>query len=125
MTTQTSPTTGRPYPLTMVCTVFRVPRATVYAQTAVTVADAPGKRGPHTTGSDADLVAAIRTVLAETPFHGEGHRVPIPLDPHVIGSRLRRDAVRARRRRRRPDAVIERHLRMRLGRQCQRQCHDR
>lgn len=74
MTTQTSPTTGRPYPLTMVCTVFRVPRATVYAQTAVTVDDAPGKRGPHTTGSDADLVAAIRTVLAETPFHGEGHR---------------------------------------------------
>jgi hypothetical protein len=46
----------------------------VYAQTAVTVLDAPGKRGPHTTGSDADLVAAMRTVLAATPFHGEGHR---------------------------------------------------
>jgi len=74
MTTQTSPTTGRPYPLTMVCTVFRVPRATVYAQTAVTIDDPPRKRGPHTTGSDTDLVAAIRTVLAETPFHGEGHR---------------------------------------------------
>jgi putative transposase len=74
MTTETSPTTGRSYPLTMVCTVFRVPRATVYAQTAVTVDDAPGKRGPHTTGSDVDLVAAIRTVLAETLFHGEGHR---------------------------------------------------
>jgi transposase InsO family protein len=58
----------------MVCTVFRVPRATVYAQTGVTIDDAPGKRGPHTTGSDTDLVAAIRTVLAETPFHGEGHR---------------------------------------------------
>jgi putative transposase len=74
MRTQTSPTTGRRYPLTMVCTIFRVPRATVYAQTAVTVEGAPGKRGPHTPGSDADLVAAIRRVLAETPFHGEGHR---------------------------------------------------
>jgi transposase InsO family protein len=74
MTTQTSPTTGRPYPLTMVCTVFRVPRATVSAQTAVTIDDPPGKRGPQTAGRDTDLVAAIRTVLTETPFHGEGHR---------------------------------------------------
>ena len=74
MTTQTSPATGRRYPLTMVCTVFRVPRATVYVHTAITVDEAPGKRGPQTPGSDPDLVAAIRTVLAETPFHGEGHR---------------------------------------------------
>jgi hypothetical protein len=74
MTTQASPTTGWLYLLTMVCTVFRVPRATMYTQTVVPVGDAPGKRGPHTTGSDADLVAAIRRVLAETPFHSEGHR---------------------------------------------------
>lgn len=33
-----------------------------------------GKRGPHTRGTDDDLVVAIRTMLAETPFHGEGHR---------------------------------------------------
>ena len=33
-----------------------------------------GKRSPHTRGTDDDLVVAIRTVLAETPFHGEGHR---------------------------------------------------
>lgn len=73
MTTQTSGATGRRYPLTMVCTVFRVPRATVYAQTAVTVG-ARTKRGPRTSGTDEDLVAAIRVVLADTPFHGEGHR---------------------------------------------------
>ena len=44
MTTQTSSTAGAPYPLRMVCTVFGVPPATVYAQTAVTVDDAPGNR---------------------------------------------------------------------------------
>src|ERR1700730_17154479 len=74
MSTQTSPSTGRGYPLTMVCSIYRVPRATVYAQTAAAVDVEPGKRGPRTSGTDADLVAAIRTVLAETPFHGEGHR---------------------------------------------------
>jgi transposase InsO family protein len=74
MSTQSSLSTGRRYPLTMVCAIYRVARATVYAQTAVTVGVESGKRGPHTSGSDNDLVAAIRTVLAETPFHGEGHR---------------------------------------------------
>lgn len=74
MSTRTSPATGRGYPLTMVCAIYRVPRATVYAQTAVTVDVEPGKRGPRTPGTDEELVAAIRTVLATTPFHGEGHR---------------------------------------------------
>ena len=74
MSTQASPSTGRRYPLTMVCAIYRAARATVYAQTAVTVEIERGKRGPHTSGTDDDLVAAIRTVLAETPFHGEGHR---------------------------------------------------
>jgi putative transposase len=74
MSTQTSGGTGRRYPLTMVCAVYRVPRTTVYAQTTVTVGIAPGKRWPHTPGTDVDLVLAIRTVLADTPFHGEGHR---------------------------------------------------
>ena len=74
MSRQRSPATGRQYPLTMVCAIYRVPRATVYAQMAVPVDARPGKRGPRTSGTDDDLVAAIRTVLAETPFHGEGHR---------------------------------------------------
>jgi putative transposase len=74
MSTQASASTGRRYPLTMVCAIYRVARATVYAQTAVTVDVECGKRGPHTSGTDDALVAAIRTVLAATPFHGEGHR---------------------------------------------------
>ena len=34
----------------------------------------PGKRGPKTERSDEEVVAAIRAVLAATPFHGEGYR---------------------------------------------------
>jgi putative transposase len=94
MSTRTSAATGRRYPLTMVCAIYRVPRATVYAQTAVTVDIGPGKRGPRTLGTDEALVAAIRTVLATTPFHGEGHRkVRIRLRPlgwHVGKNRVLR-----------------------------------
>ena len=69
-----SPGTGRRYPLTMVCAVFRVARSTVYARPAARPAVTQGKRGPKTTTSAAELVAAIRAVLAATPFHGEGYR---------------------------------------------------
>ena len=69
-----SPATGRRYPLTMVCAVFRVARSTVYAAPAPRPAVPLGKRGPKTATSDAELVAAIRAVLAATPFHGEGYR---------------------------------------------------
>jgi hypothetical protein len=70
MSTRTSPSTGRRYPLPMVCGMYRVPTATVYAQTAVTVDVEPGKPGPRTSGTDKDLVAAIRTVLAATRSTG-------------------------------------------------------
>src|SRR6266852_1685510 len=69
-----SPSTGRRYPLTMVCTVFRVARSTVYAAPAARPALARGKRGPQTATSDAALVGAIRAVLAATPLHGEVYR---------------------------------------------------
>src|SRR5437867_3010121 len=69
-----SPSTGRRYPLTMVCTVFRVARSTVYAAPSPRPAGTLGKRGPKTATSDAELVGAIRAVLAATPFHGEGYR---------------------------------------------------
>jgi putative transposase len=70
-----SPGTQRPYPLTMICAVYRVPRSSVYAG-----ATPPGpprrasKPGPKTRHSDAEVVEAIRTVLAACPFHGEGYR---------------------------------------------------
>jgi hypothetical protein len=34
----------------------------------------PGKRGPKTATSDAEVVAGIRAVLAASAFHGEGYR---------------------------------------------------
>src|SRR2546428_1124113 len=69
-----SPSTGRRYPLTMVCTVLRVARSTVYAAPSPRLALALGKRGRKTATGDAELVGAIRAVLAATPFHGEGYR---------------------------------------------------
>jgi len=69
-----SPSTGRRYPLTMVCQVWRVARSSLYA-TALSVSAPPaGRRGPKPAVSDGALVAAIRAVLAATPFHGEGYR---------------------------------------------------
>ena len=70
-----SPRTQRRYPLTMLCAVFGVARSSVYAATALPPPPGPpGKRGPKTVLSDEAVVAGIRTVLAETPFHGEGYR---------------------------------------------------
>src|SRR6266478_1622666 len=71
-----SPGTGRRYPLTMICAVFRVPRSTVYlAMTAAPIGPViQAKRGPKTPVSDSEIVTAIRAVLAATPFHGEGYR---------------------------------------------------
>ena len=67
--------TGRRYALRLVCSAWRVPRATVYAQRELVAAPVvPLKRGPKTELSDADLVGEIRAVLAASPFHGEGHR---------------------------------------------------
>ena len=81
-----SPSTGRPYPLTMICAVYRVPRSSLYLALApprvATVHAA--KRGPRTALSDAEVVEAIRAVLAATPFHGEhrGGRLVLVLRGH-------------------------------------------
>ena len=67
-----SPSTGRRYPLTMLCAVWRVARSRVYATPPAALA--AGRRGPKPTVSEGTLVEAIRAVLAATPFHGEGYR---------------------------------------------------
>jgi putative transposase len=75
MRQQRSPATGRRYPLTMICAVYRLPRSTVYAAHAQPRGAVSGaKRGPQTRVSDTELVEGIRTVLATCPFHGEGYR---------------------------------------------------
>ena len=70
-----SPVTGWRYPLSWVCEVFRISRSSVYAWRASGSARPMRlKRGPKTAWSDADVVAAIREVLKESSFLGEGHR---------------------------------------------------
>ena len=72
-----SPGTGRTYPLTLICEVWRVARSTVYAvrdRAVETLTVEPKKRGPKTKLSDDELLVEIRLVLKESDFLGEGHR---------------------------------------------------
>jgi putative transposase len=74
MRQQRSRGTGRRYPLTMICEIYRLGRSSVYAARPATARVLIGKRGPKTAINDSELVEAIRTVLAACPFHGEGYR---------------------------------------------------
>jgi hypothetical protein len=60
----------------MVCASYRVARATVYARTEPGETPPPprAKRGPKTLATDAVLIDAMRQVLADSAFHGEGDR---------------------------------------------------
>jgi len=74
MSTAVSPSVGRTYGLARVSHVWRVARATVYRRRQPGVEPPRSRPGPTGPMSDAELVAAIRTLLAESPFHGEGYR---------------------------------------------------
>jgi len=69
-----SPTTGRRYPLTLICEVYRVARSSVYAARASVISRVTLKRGPKTKWSDEPIIEGIRAVIAGSPFHGEGYR---------------------------------------------------
>ena len=91
MSRTVSPSGGKPYGLARVCRVWRAARATVYRHRVPPRQVAPRRPGPVGAMPDADLVAAIRAVLAASPFHGEGHR--------KVWARLRHAGVRTSRRR--------------------------
>lgn len=74
MSRQTSPSTHQPYGVTRVLCVWELPRSTFYAQRTRPARPAPARRGRPPVVDDATLLAHIRTVIAESPFHGEGHR---------------------------------------------------
>ena len=74
MSRATSPASGRPYGLAAVCRVWRLARSGVYRHLAPPPDTTPKRRGPTGAMSDDDLTAAIRAVLAASPFHGQGHR---------------------------------------------------
>ena len=69
-----SPVSGRPYGLAAVCRVWRIARSGIYRFRAPSPATPPRRRGPTGPMPDAELLVAIRDVLADSPFHGEGHR---------------------------------------------------
>jgi putative transposase len=92
MSRQVSPSTEQAYGLLRVTQVWGVSRATVYRHrcpaAAVVAHKRPGPLGPM---SDEGLVAVIRQLLTDSPFHGEGHR--------KVWARLRFAEVRTSRRR--------------------------
>ena len=70
-----SPSTGRAYGVRLVLEEIDISRSTFYAARARRrESGVPGKRGPRTAWSDAELLERIRQVLADSPFVGEGHR---------------------------------------------------
>jgi putative transposase len=74
MSRQVSPASGKPYGLAAVCRVWRLARSGVYRHRAPALPQSPQRHGPIGAMADAELLAAIRAVLAASPFHGEGHR---------------------------------------------------
>ena len=77
MSTSVSPSENKTYGVASVCRIWKLSRATLYRQRVRADAPRPAtpkRPGPQGAASDADLVAAIRKVLANSPFHGEGYR---------------------------------------------------
>ena len=78
MSATTSATTARRYGLKRVCRMWERSRSALYARRARLQRPArgarPARRGPTPALSDAQLLAAIRSDLARSPFQGEGHR---------------------------------------------------
>jgi putative transposase len=81
-----SPVSGKPYGLAVVCRAWRLARSGVYRHRAPRPATPPQRRGPIGPMSDDALTAAIRAVIAASPFHGEGHR--------KVWARLRHGGIR-------------------------------
>ena len=89
MSRAVSPSTNRPYGVAAVSRLWGVARATVYRHRGPAVA--PRRPGPVGPMPDNDLVDAIRDLLAQGPFHGEGYR--------KIWARLRFAGIRTSKRR--------------------------
>jgi transposase InsO family protein len=91
MSVQRSPSTGRVYGIARVSRLWRVARAAVYRRRQGPPAAQPQRPGPLGPLPDDALAAAIRDLLADSPFHGEGYR--------KIWARLRFAGIRTAKRR--------------------------
>ncbi len=74
MSATVSPSTGRAYGLARVSRVWGVARATVYRRRQPVVERPWLRPGPVGPMPDTELVEAIRALLVENAFHGEGYR---------------------------------------------------
>ena len=91
MSRQVSPSTNKVYGLQRVTRCWGVARATVYRHRHPTQAVERKRPGPLGAMSDDDLVVAIRQLVTDSPFHGEGYR--------KLWARLRFAGIRTSRRR--------------------------
>jgi putative transposase len=91
MSRQVSPSASQVYGLQRVTRIWGVSRATVYRQRRPLAAGERERPGPRGAMSDRNLTAAVRQLLADSPFHGEGYR--------KLWARLRFAGVRTSRRR--------------------------
>lgn len=94
MSQAVSPSAQVRYGLARVCRVWEVARSSVYAWRSLSRrigAPERKKRGPEGARSDAELLQAIRNVLASSPWVGEGYR--------KVWARLRFSGVRTSARR--------------------------
>ena len=74
MSRQVSPTTGDVYGLERVSRLWGVSRATIYRHRHRSEEAVRRRRGPQGAMAEEGLMAAIRRLLEESPFHGEGYR---------------------------------------------------
>ena len=74
MSRQVSPSTDKVYGLQRVTRFWGVARATIYRHRRPTEVVERKRPGPLGAMSDDDLVVAIRQLLTDSPFHGEGYR---------------------------------------------------
>ena len=119
MSTVPSISVHRRYGLSRVCRVWGIARAGIYRRRRAADLPVPPRRRPGPRGPmpDAGLVAEIRTVLDDSPFHGEGYR--------KVWARLRHRGVRTSKERVRR-LMREHHLSAGTGRATPRgpQTHD-
>jgi putative transposase len=91
MSRQVLPSTDKVYGLQRVTRFWGVARATIYRHRHPTQVVERKRPGPIGAMSDEDLVVAIRQLLTDSPFHGEGYR--------KLWARLRFEGIRTSRRR--------------------------
>jgi putative transposase len=91
MSRQVSPSTDKMYGIERVTRLWGVSRATLYRHRRPTKVVERKRPGPRGAMSDEGLVAAIRQLLQDSPFHGEGYR--------KLWARLRFAGIRTSRRR--------------------------